>query len=225
MPGVSAILTAAGESRRMGSPKPLLPWRGDTLIRAQIRALLDAPVAEVIVVLGHKAQAIAPTLADLDTNRVHCVTNPAYLQGKTTSIKAGLRAASPDAHAILLLAVDQPRPPALIRAVIDAHNAGGALITSPRHRGHGGHPLIFAAALRPELALITEDNQGIRQVFQAHRRAVRELPIDDPIIRLDLNTPDAYRQALPLHGIPPSPEARAAPMRYNSIQNPTGSAL
>ena len=201
MPGVSAILTAAGESRRMGSPKPLLPWRGDTLIRSQIRALLDASVAEVIVVLGHKACAVAPTLADLDPARVHCVTNPDYLQGKTTSIKAGLHAASPDAHAILLLAVDQPRPSALIRAVIDAHAVDGALITSPRYRGHGGHPLIFSAALRPELARITEDKQGIREVFQANRAAVRELPIDDPVIRLDLNTPDAYRRALPLYGV------------------------
>ena len=107
---------------------------------------------------------------------------------------------SADADAIMLLAVDQPRAAAIVSAVIAAHYAGGALITSPRYRGHGGHPLIFAASLRDELARISERKQGIREVFQRHRDSVYEHPIDDPMIRLDLNTPDAYAKALREYG-------------------------
>lgn len=197
MAGVSAILTAAGESKRMGRSKPLLAWRGVTLIEHQIGALTDGGAAEIVAVLGHKADEVAPKAAGMGAR---CVLNADYREGKTTSIKAGLSAVSADADAIMLLAVDQPRAAAIVAAVIAAHYAGGALITSPRYRGHGGHPLIFAASLRDELARISERKQGIREVFQRHRDSVYEHPIDDPMIRLDLNTPDAYEKALREYG-------------------------
>ena len=197
MPGVSAILTAAGESRRMGRPKPLLPWCGTTLVEHQISALYDGGVSEVVVVVGHEADAVA---ARVRHTGAQSVVNPDYLQGKTTSIRAGLSAISEDADAILLLAVDQPRTSSIVSAVVRAHVSGDHLITSPRYEGHGGHPLIFAAALRRELASITEENQGIREVFQAHRDSVQEYALDDPMIRLDLNTPEAYEDAVRRYG-------------------------
>ena len=197
MAGVSAILTAAGESRRMGRPKPLLPWRGKTLVEHQIGALFDGGVSEVVVVVGHEADAVAERIAGTGAR---WVVNPDYLQGKTTSIKAGLQVISADANAILLLAVDQPRTDSIVSAVVRAHVSGDCLITSPRYDGHGGHPLIFDAALRDELAAISEEKQGIREVFQAHRDSVQEYALDDPMIRLDLNTPEAYEDALGRYG-------------------------
>ena len=91
MPGISAILTAAGESRRMGRPKPLLPWRGTTLVEHQIDALFKGGVSEVVVVVGHEADAVA---AQVSCTGARCAVNPDYLQGKTTSIKAGLHVPS-----------------------------------------------------------------------------------------------------------------------------------
>ena len=181
----------------MGRPKPLLPWRGTTLVEHQISALFDGGVSEVVVVVGHEADAVAAQVANTPAR---CVVNPDYLQGKTTSIKAGLRAVSADADAILLLAVDQPRTASIVSEVVTAHAASGALITSPRYKGHGGHPLIFAASLRDELARISEEKQGIREVFQAHRDSVQEYALDDPMIRLDLNTPAAYDEAARRYG-------------------------
>lgn len=181
----------------MGRPKPLLPWRGATLVEHQIRALFDGGVSEVVVVVGHDADAVA---AQVSCTRARCVVNPYYLQGKTTSIKAGLRAVSADTDAILLLAVDQPRTDAIVSAVVQAHVSGDYLITSPRYKGHGGHPLIFAATLRGELARISEEKKGIREVFQAHRDSVQEYILNDPMIRLDLNTPDAYETAFNRYG-------------------------
>ncbi len=206
MTNVSAILTAAGESTRMGRLKALLPWGGLTLVEHQVNCLLEAGVSEVVVVLGHRAQEVVPYVKGAS---VRYVLNADYRQGKTTSIKAGLRAISSDADAILLLAVDQPRTKDIIAEVIRAHVEKKAIITSPRYRGHGGHPLIFSAALKPELERITEEKQGIREVFQAHRHDVNEVCIDDPIIRLDLNTPQSYEEAMrrfgtPSASIPPS---------------------
>lgn len=197
MPGVSAILTAAGESTRMGRPKPLLEWRGTTLVDYQVHSLLDGGASEVVVVLGHRGREVQPYIC---ASGASVMMNPDYRKGKTTSVKAGLRGIGPAADDILLLAVDQPRTDAIVRAVIDAHTKANALITSPRYQGHGGHPLVFSASLKGELERISEDRQGIREVFQAHRHEVNEVEIDDPMIRLDLNTPEEYEQALERYG-------------------------
>ena len=197
LPLVSAILTAAGESTRMGRPKPLLPWHGVPLLEYQISSLIEAGVSEVVVVLGHEHEVIVPHVSG---DRVNIVVNAAYREGKATSVRAGLTAVDAAATDILLLAVDQPRPPEIISAVIESHIGEDALITSPRHGGRGGHPLIFSARLRDELETITEDSQGVREVFRAHADEVNEVAIDDPVIRLDINDQDAYEKALRLFG-------------------------
>lgn len=179
-------------STRMGRPKPLLEWHGVPLVEYQVFSLTDAGVDDVLVVLGHNADEVSLAV---EITPARWVLNPDYEKGKTTSIKTGLMSIHPSADAILLLAVDQPRTSEIVSQVVNAHVANGALITSPRYQGHGGHPLIFDGSLKPELERICEGNQGLREVFAAHRGDVFELPIDDPMIRLDLNTPEAYEEA------------------------------
>ena len=197
MAGTSAILTAAGESTRMGRPKPLLPWAGTTLIEYQISNLAEAGASQIVVVLGHKADIVAPHVKGPG---VRLVRNSDYRQGKTTSIKTGLRAVDAGADDILLLAVDQPRTTRVIAEIVEAHVQSGALITSPRYRGHGGHPLIFSSKLRREIEGIAEEGEGIRAVFRVHRDEVSALELDDSMVRLDLNTPESYERAKALYG-------------------------
>ena len=106
----------------MGRPKPLLPWRGATLVEHQVTCLLEGGCDEVVVVLGHAADEVAPLVRG---ESVRAVVNPDYRQGKTTSIKTGLAHADPSATAIVLLAVDQPRTAAIVREVVRAHLTGG----------------------------------------------------------------------------------------------------
>ena len=89
MAGVAAVLIAAGESVRMGAPKPLLPWLGDTLIEYQVNSLREAGVSQTVVVLGHAAADVAPLVEGSDD--VIVLVNPHYREGKTTSIKLGIR--------------------------------------------------------------------------------------------------------------------------------------
>jgi molybdenum cofactor cytidylyltransferase len=198
MPGVSAILTAAGESTRMGRPKPLLPWCGVTLVEYQVSNLVRAGVSEVVAVLGHKADDIAPYVYGPN---VRHVVNHEYRMGKSTSVKVGLAAIARDADAILLLAVDQPRPSAIISQVIQSHLESRALITSPRHQGRGGHPVIFSGSLRAEMERISEGSEGLRAVFRAHESEVNTVQIDDPRIRLDLNTYEEYEKAKAMYNM------------------------
>ena len=194
MPGITAILLAAGESSRMGQPKPLLPWGGLPLIQYQIASLSEASASPIVVVLGHNSEDIAPYVENSPT--LQTVINPDYAEGKTTSIRLGVSQVLDDVDGILLLAVDQPRPADLVRRVIEEHLRSGALITHPTYNGRGGHPIIFAGSLKSELLAITEEQQGIREVVGRHQDSIRTVAVESPIARVDLNTMGDYESAL-----------------------------
>lgn len=176
----------------MGRLKALLPWHGLPLIEYQILNLLQVGIAQIIVVLGYRYEEI---LRHVKGPRVQYVVNHNYKFGKTTSIKVGIGALKEDISDILILSVDQPRPAPLISSLINAHRKSQALITSPRYRKRGGHPVIFSVKLREELESIDEKDQGLRKVFDVRRSRVNEVCVEDPIIRLDLNTYEDYLNA------------------------------
>ena len=195
MADARAILLAAGESSRMGQLKALLPWRGQPLLHHQVSALRDGGADRVVVVLGHRADELRPLLEGLEG--VDWVLNPDYMQGKTTSIKAGLSAVdSRVVDEILLLNVDQPRSAADIARILHTHRATGHAVTIPTCSGKGGHPIVLSAELLDELLAIDEESQGVKAVVQRRPESVNRFPLENPEILLDLNTPEQYRQAL-----------------------------
>ncbi|MCZ6891430.1 MAG: nucleotidyltransferase family protein [Chloroflexi bacterium] len=194
MSDVSAVLLAAGESTRMGHQKALLPWRGSTLLQYQAYSLLRGGASEVIAVLGYRAETLRPLVQDIPG--VTTVLNLRYRTGKTSSIRAGLRSLSPREQMIVVLSVDQPRSPALVQKVIEAHRQRGALITYPAYQGKGGHPTAFSASLLPELMRIRESRQGLREVMERHRSETFRLEVADQEAVLDLNREEDYRRAL-----------------------------
>ncbi len=194
---VSAVLLAAGESVRMGSPKALLAWGGSTLLEYQVAQLLASRCGEIVVVLGHDAERLEPLLPVAPLLRT--VVNPDYRLGKTTSIRAGIAALSPRAEAALVLAVDQPRPAWLLDRLIDEHLRAGAPITVPTHAGHRGHPPVFSASLFPELMRLSEERQGLREVLSRHANAVHLVEVEGPLALVDLNRPEDYVAARALY--------------------------
>ena len=195
MEPAAAILLAAGESRRMGSLKALLPWHGSTLLAHQIASLRQAGVDPVVVVLGHEAGRLKPEVEGKEG--VIWRVNPDYLQGKTTSIKVGLNALAPGKlSAILILNVDQPRSAETIRYLLLQHRQGGQSITIPRYRGKGGHPLVLDSALLEELKSIDEESLGVRAVVRRHQDATLLVEMDTPEVLWDLNTPEQYEAAI-----------------------------
>ena len=195
MEPAAAILLAAGESRRMGSLKALLPWQGSTLLAHQISSLRQAGADPVVVVLGHQASQLMPLVEGKEG--VIWQVNPDYWQGKTTSIKAGLNALGPDQpSAILILNVDQPRSAETIGHLLQHHRDGGRSITIPRYRGKGGHPIVVDSALLEELKAIDEESLGVKAVVRRHQEATLLVEMDTPEVLWDLNTPDEYQAAL-----------------------------
>ena len=194
MEAAAAILLAAGESRRMGSLKALLPWQGSTLLEYQISSLRQAGADPVVVVLGHQAGQLMPLVEGKEG--VIWQVNPDYWQGKTTSIKVGLSAIGPgQPSAILILNVDQPRSTETIRHLLQQHRDGGRSITIPRYRGKGGHPIVVDSTLLEELKSIDEESLGVKAVVRRHQEATLLVEMDTPEVLWDLNTPEEYQAA------------------------------
>ena len=186
---VAAILLAAGESQRMGSPKPLLAWHGATLIEYQVAQLREAGVNDIIAVVGHRAEDVLPLVTAAGARGI---VNEAYQEGRASSLRAGA-AAIEGAKTVVVLSVDQPRPAAVTRRLLAEHTSG---ITVPSHGGRQGHPVVLDGALLPELREVNEATKGLRAVLARHAADVHEVPFDSPAVLLDLNTPEDYQQAV-----------------------------
>lgn len=189
---VAGLLLAAGESTRMGSPKPLLDWQGRPLIQYQIQQLQSGGCDMVVVVLGHRADRVLPFVPD---SEVRVVINPLYRQGRATSIRAGAAAIPADVGWVVVLGADQPRAGSIIRQVVQAARSSTAAIVMPAHHGRHGHPTAFAGRLLPELAEVRDETLGLRAVIQHHEREIQEVEIPSAGVLLDLNTPEDYLAA------------------------------
>lgn len=189
---VAAILLAGGESSRMGTPKPLLEWGGRTLVEYQIAQLREAGVDRVVAVLGASADDVRPLVHQAGALSV---INELYREGRASSVRVGAAALGEDVRTVVVLNVDQPRPSSVTARLLAEHTSASRLITVPSFEGSRGHPAVFAASLLPELREVREATQGLRAVLQAHAADVAEVPFDTPVVLLDLNEPEQYRQA------------------------------
>lgn len=190
---VAAILLAGGESTRMGSPKPLLEWQGHTLIEYQGKQLLDIPVGQLVVVLGHGADEIRPLVHAVGGL---CVINELYREGRASSVRVGAAALSEETETVLILNVDQPRPAQIMRRLLDEHRTSDCLITVPTHRGRRGHPTIFDCSLLPAIREVSEETNGLRDVVIRNEHRLAEIEFHSDVVLLDLNSRDQYEEAL-----------------------------
>jgi molybdenum cofactor cytidylyltransferase len=182
---IAGLILAAGESRRMGFPKALLPYRAETFLDTLI-GLFAERCSSVIVVLGAEAERIREQTARPATFAV----NPDYMCGMTTSLQCGLRAVPADAEGVLLTLVDHP---AVMPATIDALLATPRpLVGVPRYGAKRGHPIWFSRDLIPEFLAIPE-GRAANEVVHRHRAETQFLDLDDPGILADIDDPEAYR--------------------------------
>lgn len=189
-PRVSAIVLAAGASRRMGAPKPLVPVFGRPLLERVLENLAGSRVREVVVVLGHEADRVE---RETDLRGARVVVNPHYRQGMSTSIRAGLRAADPSAAAYLMVLGDQPFvATATADALIAAWVRNRAPILIPTFQGRRGNPVLVDRVLMPAFGSITGD-RGFRALFEDRADEIREVHVRDSGILYDVDTMDDVR--------------------------------
>jgi molybdenum cofactor cytidylyltransferase len=186
----TALVLAAGLSRRMGRFKLTLPWGEHTVVGEVVATLEAAGLAKIVVVTGNGADEVSAALA---ATSARCVHNAGYATGEMLgSIQTGLAAMGPAVQAALLCLGDQPQMEAdTVRAVLAAGDvACWGKIVIPSYRMRAGHPILLPRWLWPEILAC----QGtLRDVMAAHRDQTEYLTVQTPSILADLDTPEDYK--------------------------------
>jgi molybdenum cofactor cytidylyltransferase len=193
-PPLAVAILAGGESRRMGSPKALLPYREKTFLEQLIEVTRHSRVGITKIVVGAHAQEIAASLPSWGHS---IVVNENWQQGQLSSIQAAIRSLPPSATSGLMICpVDHPMISAeLVARLIEEFDSTGKPIVLPTYRSRRGHPVIFGAALYDEL-LSASAELGARQVVWAHPADVAELSTEEEGVVLNINDPETLKRAL-----------------------------
>ena len=191
MTNTQIIILAAGASTRLGSPKQLLQWHGQTLLQHAVQSAAEV-VPKPIVVSGANAAQLQEIL---DANSVQIVHNASWQEGIASSIHAGLSAAlnqSSPAEQVIFMVCDQPYVSAeLLKQLIHEQEHTGKAIVASSYAGTLGIPALFTKAMYSQLFDLQGD-MGAKKIIQQHRRDTAT--IDFPQGNIDIDTTEEYRQ-------------------------------
>jgi molybdenum cofactor cytidylyltransferase len=191
-PPVTGVVLAAGNSRRLGEPKQLLPYRDTTLLGATLEVARGAGFDQLIVTLGGAARAVRDAVC-LDGADVVAMDESEFGTGCSASLRAAIERVDPRAAGIVLMLGDQPcMDPATVRRL--ATEGPGADITVCRYDDGIGHPFWLSRSVFGELRQLHGD-KGVWKLVESGRHEVRELAVEGPI-PLDVDTWDDYRRLM-----------------------------
>ena len=192
---ISAVILAAGESRRMGKQnKLLLSVGGESLLVKLVKSVCTSDVGQVLVVIGHEADKIRLELKDLPLSFVY---NPNFSEGMTTSIKSGVKEVSPDCDGLLICLADMPFIKTsdinkLIHAYVQNRIKEKRLIVVPVFKGQQGNPVLFSSEFRNDI-LEHKKGSGCRGVIMNYPESVKEIEMDNDNMLLDVDTLEDYQ--------------------------------
>jgi molybdenum cofactor cytidylyltransferase len=186
---IAAIILSAGKSERMGSPKALLQYRGQSFLATILAEVASARIMPVIVVAGHHYDEISQAFPN-----VQIVFNPNYEQGMSTSVQAGIRALPAGLAGVAIFLVDHPLVDRQAIELLVARLNPGHIIV-PVHDGRRGHPVIFAADLFGEILSLSPD-QGLNTVVRRQPERVVEVLVQNAGVLRDIDTPEQFARLL-----------------------------
>jgi molybdenum cofactor cytidylyltransferase len=222
---ITALILAAGQSRRMGQPKMLLPWGETTVLEKVIATFQAAGVDKIIVITGSDRERVEALVKD----SARTVFNPDYAEGEMlSSVQAGLAgllqpppspgATSPksapihnfnkalnksgigggrEGEAVLIGLGDQPQvQESSVRAAVDEYRRSGAALVVPSFQKRRGHPWLVARVHWDEI-LRMQSPASLRDFLNHHADEIRYVELDNSSILQDLDTPDDYLKSKP----------------------------
>jgi len=196
---VAILIMAAGGSSRLDSPKQLLKWGNDYLINHVINTAFEAGVGPIKLVLGCRSEEVRKVLLNKD---IAVLINPAWQNGMSSSIKAGIAALDNDVDAVLIMLVDQPFVSVdLLRLLAVKIGEKEIEIAAPRVAGQQCNPVAFKRCLFPEMMDISGD-RGAKALLKGRRVGWVDWP--DERLALDIDSREDYQIAISLKEIQPS---------------------
>ena len=188
-PRIAALLLAAGQSSRMGSNKLLAEVDGRLMVARVAQRLLSSHARPIVAVLGNQADRVDAALGKLPVERVR---NPAFAEGLSSSLKAGLAALPEDVDGVIVCLGDMPLVAGrdLDRLIAAFNPLEGRAIIVPTRRGKRGNPVLWAKRFIPEMAELAGD-VGAKHLIGEHAELVCEVEMDSDGVLVDIDTPDA----------------------------------
>jgi molybdenum cofactor cytidylyltransferase len=188
-----AIILAAGESKRMGSPKMLLPFKGITMLEYVIRNVTESAVDNILVVLGAEREVLTELLSK---SSVKYCFNDNYKEGMLSSVKCGFGNLPSDFEVAMIFQGDQPLiSSTVINKVIEGYRSHNKGIVIPVYKRRRGHPILIDRKYLYEIEML-DNNEGLRSLSRKFSEDVLEVESDDPGILRDLDTYEEYKKEL-----------------------------
>jgi molybdenum cofactor cytidylyltransferase len=188
-----AMVLAAGESRRMGEAKLLLPFGGKTIIEIIIESVIRSKVDKILVVLGSDKEKIEEKIKSLP---LEFAFNPDYRSGMLSSIQAGFKALPEDAQAVLIILGDQPSVSSeVIDKIIAAYKKKGKGIVLPVYKKERGHPVLIDTKYRQQVANLSP-KIGLRELVYNRPDDILEVKVETSSVLRDIDDAEDYRKEL-----------------------------
>jgi len=190
---IGAIVLAAGQSRRMGSPKMTLPWGNTTVLGRVVMVLLEAGISNILVVTGGHLCAVLRALKEYPVQTVH---NSEFATTEMLeSLQCGLAEMQGTARAALVVLGDQPQIEVdTVVKIVERYHAGNAALVVPSYQMRRGHPWLVGSPLWPELLQMAR-GRSLREFLTRHAASIDYIEVSNSSILQDLDTPADYQQA------------------------------
>lgn len=189
---VSAVILAAGQAKRMGRPKQLLPLGDKPMIWRVAAVACQAELLEVVAITGANGEAVGQALSGLPLRIIH---NENWQAGQASGVRLAVESLDVKAKAVLFMLADQPlvdKP--LIDRLVQSYRGSGASLVVPRWQNQRGNPVLFdLTRWRSELLQLTGD-QGARGILKANPQCIHHVDVSSPEVFCDVDTPEEYQQ-------------------------------
>jgi molybdenum cofactor cytidylyltransferase len=191
---ITALILAAGQSRRMGQPKMLLSWGQTTVLETIIATFKAAELDDILVVTGGDRERVEALVGEA----ARTLFNPNYARGEMlSSVQAGLSGLKPEVEAVLIGLGDQPQVrESSVRLVVDAYRKSGASLVVPSFQMRRGHPWLVTRSHWEEI-LDLRAPISLREFLNHHAQDIHYVEIEDDSILIDLDTPEDYLKSRP----------------------------
>lgn len=187
------MILAAGESKRMGKPKLLLPFGEKTIIETVIENVIKSKVEKILVVLGSNRDKIEKKIK---TFPVEIAVNPNFRRGMLSSVQSGFQALPENTQAVLVVLGDQPAiSSSVINKIIDAFKKTGKGIVLPVYKNERGHPVLIDIKYRGEVENLNPD-LGLRSLVYNHPEDILEVEVETQNILQDIDYKEDYRREI-----------------------------
>jgi len=191
---ISALILAAGQSKRMGRPKLLLPWGETTVLGQVIATFKAAEINDILVVTGGAREQIEMLVG----KSVQTIFNPDHAQGEMlSSVQVGLAGLNPGTEAVLIALGDQPQvQERSVRLVMEAYRNSTASIVVPSYQMRRGHPWLVTKIHWGEIQRMRPP-ESLRKFLDRYADEIHYVTVNDDSILGDLDTPEDYLKLKP----------------------------